>query len=307
MDESARILRLIIREELLGTSGGVQYYQMGGSLPKEKYNLDDEGRPTDDPGVAVLRRTYRRRKKKTQGQTPAIEMEADEPEDTVISERLLCEYIRLIIEGGAASERLIRQRKQEQLVEIHRIPKLIDVLFETKNRTDQIIQSTLRVWVEDGKKGEEGPYWFPPRELFRYREYHRRSRPDLQKSMRKKGFDPKYPIRLEFGRNGEVKVGEGNHRLKTAIQLGLDEVPVIFRFENEVTKGTEARSEWQQTQDRKNLQKQQKEKRDASFRAAWGIKDLTPEERDEKLSSMSPEEREQRENEIEELMGLIGF
>jgi len=56
------LLRALIREELLGTVGGVRLYQMGGSLPDELYNLDDEGHPTRDPGVAGL--PPRRRKKK---------------------------------------------------------------------------------------------------------------------------------------------------------------------------------------------------------------------------------------------------
>lgn len=49
-------LRALIREELIGTKGGVRYYQMGGSLPDELYNLDDEGHPTRDPGVPGLKR-----------------------------------------------------------------------------------------------------------------------------------------------------------------------------------------------------------------------------------------------------------
>ena len=61
------LLRALIREELLGTVGGVRLYQMGGSLPDELYNLDDEGRPTRDPGVAGL--PPRRRKKKPHRKT----------------------------------------------------------------------------------------------------------------------------------------------------------------------------------------------------------------------------------------------
>ena len=57
------LLRLFIVEELIGTKGGAQYYQMGGSLPDTLYNLDDEGRPTRDPGVPGLKK-YRRKKSK---------------------------------------------------------------------------------------------------------------------------------------------------------------------------------------------------------------------------------------------------
>jgi hypothetical protein len=59
-----RLLRELIREELVGTLGGVRLYQMGGSLPDELYNLDDRGRPTRDPGLAGLRRSRRRKKNK---------------------------------------------------------------------------------------------------------------------------------------------------------------------------------------------------------------------------------------------------
>lgn len=56
------LLRALIREELLGTVGGVRLYQMGGSLPDELYNLDAEVRPTRDPGVAGLPKKRRKRK-----------------------------------------------------------------------------------------------------------------------------------------------------------------------------------------------------------------------------------------------------
>ena len=245
-----RALRLLVRhliqEEYLGTAGGVRYYQMGGSLPKSKYNLDDEGHPTYDPGVAVLRKKKRKKKKKK---------------------------------------------------------RRVD---EAKTGTDRRVKSVLEDWVERGIKASRGPHMFPPRELFRYREFHRRTRPDLQKSMKEKGFDPKRPIRLQFGKNGGVKVDEGNHRLKTAIQLELDEVPVVFEFVDEVVKGTVAKSEWQQTQDRKTLQRQQREKRRAAERKALGIKDMTPEERAEMEAAMTPEQKAEREEQIEELMGLLG-
>lgn len=58
------LLRLLIIEELIGTKGGVRYYQMGGSLPDELYNLDDKGRPTRDPGVPGLKRPKRKKSKK---------------------------------------------------------------------------------------------------------------------------------------------------------------------------------------------------------------------------------------------------
>lgn len=54
-------IRCILREETLGIGPDrVRYVSPGGSLPTSLYNLDSKGKPTRDPGVAVL--TRRRRK-----------------------------------------------------------------------------------------------------------------------------------------------------------------------------------------------------------------------------------------------------
>ena len=50
----------------------------------------------------------------------------------------------------------------------------------------------------------------------------------------KKGFNPKYPIMVNLGKNGVAKIGEGNHRLAIAKQLGIKMVPVYFIFQHEV-------------------------------------------------------------------------
>ena len=50
----------------------------------------------------------------------------------------------------------------------------------------------------------------------------------------KKGFNPKYPIMVNLGKNGVAKIGEGNHRLAIAKQLGIKMVPVNFIFQHEV-------------------------------------------------------------------------
>ena len=33
-----------------------------------------------------------------------------------------------------------------------------------------------------------------------------------------------------FGRNGKVKIGEGNHRHQIALELGIEKIPVRFEF-----------------------------------------------------------------------------
>ena len=58
------VIRLILTEEFIGQKGGVNYYQMGGSIKRpELYNLDSEGKPTRDPGVPGLKKSKKRKKK----------------------------------------------------------------------------------------------------------------------------------------------------------------------------------------------------------------------------------------------------
>jgi hypothetical protein len=51
-------------EEFLGTSGGVSYFQMGGSLPDHLYNRTADGKPTRDPGLGKsVKKSSRKRNK----------------------------------------------------------------------------------------------------------------------------------------------------------------------------------------------------------------------------------------------------
>ena len=49
------LIKECIKEEMLGTKQGIRYFQLGGSLPDELYNLDKHGNPTRDPGIASLK------------------------------------------------------------------------------------------------------------------------------------------------------------------------------------------------------------------------------------------------------------
>jgi len=51
-------------EEYLGKKGGVRYFQMGGSLPDNLYNLDNKGKPTRDPGVPGVKKSKSVKRKK---------------------------------------------------------------------------------------------------------------------------------------------------------------------------------------------------------------------------------------------------
>lgn len=55
-----------VKEEFIGNVGGVNLYQMGGSIKRpELYNLDSEGKPTRDPGVAGIKRKKKSKKRKS--------------------------------------------------------------------------------------------------------------------------------------------------------------------------------------------------------------------------------------------------
>jgi hypothetical protein len=108
------------------------------------------------------------------------------------------------------------------------------------------IAEVLRRWAKDHNKPRA---WdairvdYPLNEVWKYREYtwtREKARQSLEewdelKASMKKGWDPDNPLILIFGRNGIAKVGEGNHRLAIARELGMSTVPVRFgSFSQEV-------------------------------------------------------------------------
>ena len=59
----------------------------------------------------------------------------------------------------------------------------------------------------------------------------------IKADMEENGWDKKQPLYIHVGRmNGGIKVGEGNHRLAIAKELGIQKVPVWFIFHDKVTK-----------------------------------------------------------------------
>jgi hypothetical protein len=55
----------------------------------------------------------------------------------------------------------------------------------------------------------------------------------MYEELKKKGWNKNKPAYLEIGKNGVAKVGEGNHRLAIAMELGIP-VPVFFSFKSTV-------------------------------------------------------------------------
>jgi hypothetical protein len=120
------------------------------------------------------------------------------------------------------------------------------------------IAEVAKRWAKESDKAYDAPkphvFWYPIDEVLKYREYdwsRTRARRDpeewdaLKEDMRESGWTApsssreKYPgtidpAHIQVGKNGKVKVGEGNHRLAIAKELGIKLVPVQFHFRSEV-------------------------------------------------------------------------
>lgn len=86
--------------------------------------------------------------------------------------------------------------------------------------------------------GESFQAILPADVLWRYREDDRPLHQHLVDSMRENGWLS--PVLLQIGKNGAFKIGEGNHRLRVAKELGLDYVPVRLWFMQSVDTPTAA-------------------------------------------------------------------
>jgi len=83
------------------------------------------------------------------------------------------------------------------------------------------------------------PVMIPTSELWPHREYTRSKEngsrsyaewDELRDSLKTNGWDPGNPLMFNVGETG-TKVGEGNHRLALARELGIKEIPVEFHFQ----------------------------------------------------------------------------
>lgn len=116
------------------------------------------------------------------------------------------------------------------------------------------IETVIKGWVENDDKATDSsmPGWYSPDDVWPYREYtwtRENSRSGFARvegktvdlpgplkwdalaiDLKEQGWDPKEPLHLAIGKNGVAKVGEGNHRLALAREVGLSRVPVFFHF-----------------------------------------------------------------------------
>ncbi len=172
------------------------------------------------------------------------------------------------------------------------------------------LQDTIDRWQHNDEQlyDHAQPVMVPVRELWPIREYtwsreEARLSPqqwdDLKAKVKKEGWRHSDPAIILVGKAGGVKVGEGNHRLAIAKELGNPKIPVRFVFyEGEVKKNVQ--------HSRKDLQKimedryrKEKEKEDQRK------KDI--EEHRRQRSKMTKEEREEADQEMADIMKLLGL
>jgi len=114
-------------------------------------------------------------------------------------------------------------------------------------KPDDHIQLLIDRWQRDGQRPSHRTpsMMVPVHELLPHREYirnpeHSRGGAEhwhqLKQKMANEGWDPEDPLILRVGREGGVKVGEGNHRLAISKELGVDKVPVHVYYSVERVK-----------------------------------------------------------------------
>lgn len=108
------------------------------------------------------------------------------------------------------------------------------------------LQTIIDRWQKQHQKmyNDSMPLLISIDELWPYREYERtrdagKRSPEewdyLKENMRKNGWDPKNPLQLYISNSNGVKIGEGNHRIAIAKELGIKQIPVEFIFYNSAT------------------------------------------------------------------------
>jgi predicted double-glycine peptidase len=153
----------------------------------------------------------------------------------------------MAVGAGAAFTYLDRRRKRRSLSGYYRIkdvdapPPIREVAKKWVCQRDKAYEAPY-----EPKKGQPGVFWYDLDELLPYREYHHTRETtraggaywdELVEDMRA-GWKATNPAHIMIGKNGCVKIGEGNHRLAIARKLHLQRVPVRLHFWDRVAPDT---------------------------------------------------------------------
>ena len=112
--------------------------------------------------------------------------------------------------------------------------------FTTYYSDFKSLADTIQRWQKENEKlyDHSQPVMVPVAELWKHREYTwtrddarmTSAEWDMLKASLKRGWDAKHWIYIQVGQKGGVKVGEGNHRLSIAREIGLRKLPVRIDF-----------------------------------------------------------------------------
>lgn len=100
------------------------------------------------------------------------------------------------------------------------------------------VSTVAKLWASEGKKAYDDsmPQDYNPDDLWPYREFTRdvgvSYDPSIKASLMANGWQSDRPCHISLGRDGSIKVGEGNHRLALSRILGITKVPVVFHFQD---------------------------------------------------------------------------
>jgi hypothetical protein len=128
-------------------------------------------------------------------------------------------------------------------------------------RPDISLREVLRRWADDGRSANDDsmPQPYSAKELWPLREFTwtRETARDgnakvggktvdlpgplkwdaMVVDLKANGWDTNDPLHFHVGKNGKMKVAEGNHRLAIAKQINLSKIPVRVHFNQSVKKG----------------------------------------------------------------------
>jgi len=126
-------------------------------------------------------------------------------------------------------------------MDLQRLKSLAESKVPTYYDDFKSLKDTKDRWRQHGQKlyDRAMPLKIKRSELWQHREY-KWSRDDarmtpqdwdeLKASMAKHGWKSNEPLHINVGRTGGIKVGEGNHRLAIAKELGIKLIPVWIHF-----------------------------------------------------------------------------
>lgn len=187
------------------------------------------------------------------------------------------------------------------------------------------LEKIMRMWSDKGmkamdrtKKRQEIHGWYSMRDVWPYREYEWER--DISRSgyvsgelldgpekwdalvdvMASSGWSAEYPVEIMVGRNGEAKVGEGNHRLATAREAGIRKVPVVFTFRRR-TDGHRIGSPRGPLKDARKLQRKARE-RDKEQARKEKEREMKRKQTEKELDDMDPDEKAKLDKQVQDIM-----